>query len=95
MQEPVWPSTEEQLTRDQIRRGSALERLILENQDFDMLRPEEADDRIGVPLWLRVYWRKQHPELEYRDDDPTGGYPLTLRRVHAWMVANQDLPLQS
>ena len=44
--------------------GSALEKLIRENQDFDMLSPEEAHDRLRLPPWLRVYWRKQHPELQ-------------------------------
>jgi hypothetical protein len=65
--------------------------LVQENQDFQLLRPEEASDRIGIPLWLRVYWRKQHPELEYRRDDPTGGYPHVLRNLHGWMLAHPDL----
>ena len=59
----AWPSIEEQLRRDNVPPDSALERLIRQHQDVDMLRPEEAIDRIGLPLWLRVYWRKEHPEL--------------------------------
>ena len=30
-----------------------------------MLRAEEASDKIPVPLWLRVHWRKAHPEGSY------------------------------
>jgi hypothetical protein len=71
--------------------GSALERLILEHQDLDLLRPEEVNDQIGLPPWLRVYWRKQHPELEYRADDPTGGYPRALTKLHVWMKRHPDL----
>jgi hypothetical protein len=92
MGERAWPSVEEQLADDRIAPGSSLERLIRENQDLHLLRPEEASDRIGLPLWLRVYWRKQHPELTYSADDPTGGYPRALKNLYAWMLANPDLP---
>jgi hypothetical protein len=85
-----WPSVEEQLSRDNVPRGSALERLIRENQDFDLLRTEEADDQIGLPPWLRVHFRKQHPDQEYRADDPTGGYPRSLRNLHSWMLSHPD-----
>jgi hypothetical protein len=71
----VWPSVEEQLAAAKVARGSALEKLIRDNQDFHMLRPEEANDKIGLPLWLRVYWRKQHPELVYSANDPTAATP--------------------
>src|SRR5262245_56526592 len=70
---PVWPSLEEQLSSDEVSTGSALERLIRDNQDFGMLRPEEATDRLRIPLWLRVYFRKEHPEGDY--SGPGGGYP--------------------
>ena len=84
-------SLERQLAADHVVPGSALERLIRENQDFRMLRPEEAHDQIPVPAWLRVYWRKGHPELTYSAADPTGGYPLVLKEIHEWMVSHQDL----
>jgi len=93
--EPRWPSAEEQLDQDRVPRESALHRLIRDNQDFDLLRPEEAGDRLGLPLWLRVYWRKRHPDAHYSADDPTGGYPRALKNLHAWMVANPDLPGES
>jgi hypothetical protein len=78
MPESAWPPVEEKLDQDHMPQGSALERLIREHQDFGLLRPEEAADRIGVPPWLRVYWRKQHPQLGHRPDDPTGGYLRAL-----------------
>jgi hypothetical protein len=90
--EPAWPSVEMQLAGDHVPPGSALERLIRENQDFHLLQPEEANDRVGLPLWLRVYWRKQHPARRVSRDDPTGGYPRALKDVYAWMVANPALP---
>ena len=86
-----WPSLKEQLARDQVPAGSALSRLIAENQDFRLLRPEEAHDKLGLPPWLRVLWRKQHPELDYSGGDATGGYPLVLRDIHGWMVRHPDL----
>ncbi len=71
--------------------GSALERLVRDNQDFKLLDPDEADDRLRIPPWLRVYWRKQHPETAPAPGDPTKGYPLALRDIYEWMVTHQDL----
>lgn len=88
---PRWPSLEQQLAQDRVEPKSALEKLIAANQDFNLLRPEEATDLIPVPPWLRVYWRKQHPDFEVRPGDPTGGYPYALKEVHEWMVHHQDL----
>lgn len=86
-----WPSVNEQLQSAGVIPGSALERLILENQDFGRLRADEARDTLGLPGWLRVMWRKAHPELEYSAKDPTGGYPRVLREVLEWMLSHQDL----
>ena len=88
---PAWPTLEAQMKRDHVRAGSALEALIRDNQDFHLLRPEEVQDKVPVPAWLRVVWRKAHPELVYSADDPTGGYPHVLKEVHEWMVRHQDL----
>src|SRR5258708_2267914 len=86
-----WPSVERQLAAAKVLPGTALERLIPDNQEFQMLRPEELTDHRGLPPWLRVYWRKGHPELVYSAGDPTGGYPYVLKEVLEWMVTHQDL----
>jgi hypothetical protein len=86
------PSVEQQLSDADVTPGSALEQLIRDNQDFELLNEGEADDKLPYPPWLRVYWRKAHPEVEYRADDPSGGYPRVLSRVYAWMLAHQDMP---
>lgn len=93
-QPPEWPSLEVQLAASRVVPGTALERLVRDNQDFDRLRPEEADDGLPLPPWLRVYFHKQHPEAEFAPNDPTGGYPLALRDLYQWMVAFQDFPTQ-
>src|SRR5215831_15818577 len=86
-----WPSLSQQLINAGVTPGSALEDLIRANQDFSMLRPEEAKDTLRLPPWLRVYWRKQHPEGNYSANDPTGGYPLVLKEIYEWMITHQDL----
>src|SRR5450755_679007 len=91
MNQPAWPSVARQLTEAKASPRSALEKLIQDNQDFHLLRSEEANDQIGLPQWLRVYWRKNHPEGVYSANDPTGGYPRVLKNVHAWMLAHPDL----
>jgi hypothetical protein len=85
-----WPTLEEQLEKDKIRKGSALEKLVRENQDFDMLNPEEAHDQFRLPPWLRVYFRKKHPELDF--SGPKVGYPLALTDIYKWMLLHQDNP---
>lgn len=87
----AWPSLDRQLETDRVVSGSALQRLIQENQEFHLLGPGEAKDEILVPAWLRVLWRKKHPGFEYRADDPTGGYPHVLKEIHEWMLSHQDL----
>lgn len=86
-----WPSVSKQLAGERVPSGSALEKLILENQDFSKLRHEEAFDKIRIPYWLRVHWRKHHPEFVYSSTDPTGGYPFVLKEVYEWMQAHPDL----
>lgn len=89
---PIWPTLERQLSSSRVSSGTALEQLIRDNQDFEMLRPTEADDKLGIPFWLRVYWRKNHPEATYAPNDPTGGYPRVLKNLYTWMIHHQDLP---
>ena len=84
---------DQQLRAAKAVHGSRLEQLIRDNQDFKLLHPRESHgDRTGLPLWLRVHWRKNHPEASYSPNDPTGGYPRALKNLHTWMVENQDLP---
>ncbi len=87
----AWPSLSEQLAHDRVLPGSALERLIAKNQDFGLLRPEETRDSLRIPLWLRVLYRKNHPEEHATPGDPTGGYPFVLKEIYEWMVSHQDL----
>jgi hypothetical protein len=86
-----WPPLAEQFARDNVKPGSNLEKLIRANQDFQLLRADEASDRNPLPPWLRVLWRKSHPGDRYSAADPSGGYPLVLREVHEWMLSHQDL----
>jgi hypothetical protein len=86
---PVWPTLTEQLRAAHASKGSALDELIRDHQEFSMLRPEEAHDNLGLPPWLRVYWRKLHPDADY--SGPGGGYPLTLSDLHEWMIQHPDL----
>jgi hypothetical protein len=92
---PRWPSLERQLADAQVEPGSALEQLIRDNQDFTILGAHEAADTLGLPPWLRVHWRKAHPDEAYSAADPSGGYPRVLHRTLAWMLANQDLRTDS
>ncbi len=77
--------------RDKVTPGSALANLIAKNQDFGLLRPEETKDSLRIPLWLRVLYRKNHPEEHATPGDPTGGYPFVLKEVAEWMLTHQDL----
>jgi hypothetical protein len=86
-----WPTLKTQIQKAHAPAGSALEKLIQANQDFSLLRPEEAYDNLRIPLWLRVHWRKAHPEGNYSPADPTGGYPLVLKEVAEWMMEHPDL----
>src|SRR6476469_970646 len=91
---PKWPTLGEQLKESNVKKNSALEKLIKQNQDFSMLHAEEATDKLRLPPRLRVHFRKNHPELEFDPSDPTGGYPLALRDLYLWMIQNQDLKTQ-
>jgi hypothetical protein len=88
---PHWPSVEEQLAEARAHHGTAFAKFIELNQDFELLRPGETHgDSIGLPLWLRVYWRKQHPK-ESHAATPAGDYPESLNRIQEWMQVNQEL----
>src|SRR3954447_12641146 len=88
---PSWPTLAEQLQADGVKPNSALEALITANQDFTILAPQETRDKIRIPLWLRVIWRRAHPEMVYSTANPTGGYPFVLKELREWMVTHQNL----
>ena len=89
---PLWPTLDEQLSKVKTTKGTALARLIVENQEFDKyLRPDEARAIGPVPPWLKVWYRKGHPEVEYKASDPTGGYPHVLKEILEWMETHPDL----
>ena len=91
--ETQWRSLEEQLAAAKAIRGSKFEAFIQANQDTSLLRPgERDDDGVGLPLWLRVYYRKAHPGEAPAPAGPAGDYPEVLSRIEEWMEANQDLP---
>jgi hypothetical protein len=86
-----WPSLERQLAEDRVPPGSALEALIETHQDFRPLRPGEVADGLPLPPWLRVFWRKAHPQGRYTGADAAGGYPLILKEIREWMETHPDL----
>ena len=88
----LWPSVEAQLDAADGSRGTALEQLIRANQDFHLLDPREANDDFDIPLWLRVLFRKRHPEVQLSTVNPGASYPEALELLHKWMRANPDLP---
>lgn len=92
MTTPKWPSVDEQLAVHKIPKGSVLEQLVRDNQDFHMLRPEEAHDDLKIPFWLRVWWRKRYPTARHIAGDPSGGYPKYIHRLLRLMLAKPDDP---
>jgi hypothetical protein len=82
------PTVDAQIQSAQAPEGSALANLIRSNQDFDLLHPDELDDEYPTPLWLRVAWRKQHPEVQMPANNPGAAYPEVLSQVYRRMVAN-------
>jgi hypothetical protein len=86
------PSLQAQLSAAKAPAGSALAKLIENNQDFDLLDPQELHDDVPLPLWLRVHWRKAHPETPHPNINPGAGYPDVLYDIHARMLAHPDMP---
>jgi hypothetical protein len=98
------PGAEEQIAAAQVDPNSPLAQLIRENQDVEQLQPAEvaamaaeepppgvAPTEIEVPPWLRIYWRKQHPESDYSPEDPTHGLPKALEQLADWMLTHPTL----
>lgn len=83
---PSWPTIDQQLSEAHAPAGSSLERFIRANQDFTVLRPEETGDNLGYPPWLRIFWRTAYPNAKYAANDPSGGYPTSLGRIHGLLL---------
>ena len=86
-----WPSIQSQVTQSGAPRGSSLDRVIRENQEFELLESEELSDGYDLPPWLRVLWRKSHPDFRPAAGKPGEAYPDILYTIYARMVANPDL----
>jgi hypothetical protein len=87
---PKRPTIKDQIESAKAPKGSALEKLIRANQDFELLQPEEFEDDYSIPLWLRVAWRKQHPEVQLPAKNPGAAYPEVLSQVYRRMVSNPN-----
>lgn len=88
---PRWPTLAEQRAQSRVVPGTALDKLMARNQDFRSLDPREAADTLGIPAWLRVFWRKSFPAWRYQPGDPSHGYPLVLKDFYEWALAHPDL----
>lgn len=86
------PTVEDQVNQAGAPAGSALEKMIRANQDFELLAPEELADEHEIPLWLRVAWRKRHPEIPMPTKNPGAAYPEVLSQIYKRMIANPNLP---
>ena len=85
------PTVASQIKSAQAPKGSRLERLIRENQNFALLAPEEMEDDEPHPLWLRVIWRQRHPEIAMPEKNPGAAYPEVLSQIYKRMVADPDI----
>jgi hypothetical protein len=87
---PKRPTIQAQIESAKAPKGSALEKMIRANQDFELLHPDEFEDDYPIPLWLRVAWRKQHPEIQLPAKNPGAAYPEVLSQAYRRMVSNPN-----
>lgn len=68
--------------------GTRLDSLRRElDRQVALLPPQDLEDQTPLPIWFRVYLRKQNPDLA------TSGpyqYPRTAPRLLRWMLAHPD-----
>lgn len=68
--------------------GTPLDSLRRElDRQIEILPARDLEDETPLPIWFRVYLRKQYPEL------PTDGeyqYPRTAPRMLQWLLAHPD-----
>jgi hypothetical protein len=53
-----------------------------------------GEDDLKLPPWLRVLYRRSHPDGDYSASNPSGGYPQFARTALEWMMLHPDLPVQ-
>jgi BNR/Asp-box repeat len=80
----------------EIREGTALARLVAETTTHGpemALAARSPGIKLDIPPWLAAHYRRNHSEMPKAamQLDPTGGYPLVLENLHAWMLLHQDL----
>ena len=88
---PPWPTLKQQLEEDRVVPGSALERLIAENQDFRLLRPEEAHDQIRGARSGCASSGARRTRTEYSRRRSDRRLSAVLKEIHEWMLTHQDL----
>jgi hypothetical protein len=83
-----------------IRPGSALDKLVKEAKTHPVMKLAAATTtnnkwkiRTDIPDWLRAHYMRNHPHVLTAAEakDPTGGFPLALESLYAWMLRHQDL----
>ena len=84
------PTVNDQVKQSGASAQSELAKMIRANQDFELLQDEEFEDEFPIPPWLRVAWRKQHPEVQLPAKHPGAVYPEVLSQVYKRMKANPN-----
>ena len=81
-----------------IRDGTSLAKLVAEVNRHapEMALAAAAPSsrvKIDIPPWLAAHYRRNHSEIPKVaiQLDPTGGYPMALETLYAWMLRHQDL----
>src|ERR1043165_4510901 len=64
-----------------------------QNPTFLSAAPSGTETKVEIPQWLKAHFRRNHSEFlrVAAPTDPTGGYPLALESLYAWMLRHQDL----
>lgn len=80
-----------------IKPGTALAKLrdqVTQNTVFAAAAQPVPGNKVKIPAWLRAHYRRSHADfsrISVAPSDPTGGYPLALETLYAWMLRHQDL----
>jgi hypothetical protein len=85
-----------------IQPGTALAKLVAEAQQHPVAAMAAAPKtlaghriRTDIPTWLRAHYLRNHPQAQAlaaaNARDPTGGFPLALDSLYAWMLLHQNL----